>query len=99
MIYRQEKAKRIPHYQISFITNTKGTSLSGKEKTKMRNMKIMNRKAHHKRQTQSKGSKSAPHNMIPNQSLRNKMNTNRILQMHLKLKDQQLKKHTNLVYI
>ena len=87
MIYRQEKAKRIPHYQISFITNTKGNSLSGKEKAKMRNMKIMNGKAHQKRQTQSKARKSAPHNMIPNQSLRNEVSTNRILQMHLKLKD------------
>ena len=52
------KAKRIQHYQTSFTTTAKGTPVSGKEKTTIRNKKIMNGKAYWWRQTQNKGRKS-----------------------------------------
>ena len=37
----QAKAKRGHHYQTSCTRNVKGISLSGKEKTRTRNMKII----------------------------------------------------------
>ena len=45
-LYRQTKAKRIQHHQISFTTNAKGTSLGRKEKPTTRNKKITNGEAH-----------------------------------------------------
>ena len=36
--YRQAKAKRIQHHQTNFIENVKGISLSGKQKTTIRNV-------------------------------------------------------------
>ena len=39
--YRQTKAKRVQHHQSNFTRNVKGTSLSGKQKTTTRNIKIM----------------------------------------------------------
>ena len=38
--YRQAKAKKIQHYQSSFKTNAKGTSLRRKEMATTRNKKI-----------------------------------------------------------
>ena len=35
-LHRQGKAKRIEHHQTSFATNTKGTSLGGKETSKLK---------------------------------------------------------------
>ena len=35
-LYRQAKVVRIQHYQASFITNSKGTSLNGNEKAATR---------------------------------------------------------------
>ena len=41
-IYRQAKAMRIKYQQISFATNVKGISVSGKEKSTTKNKKITN---------------------------------------------------------
>ena len=43
-LYRQGKAKRIQHHQTNFATNTKGTSLGGKEKATTTNKYIQMRK-------------------------------------------------------
>ena len=36
--FQRAKAKRIQYYQISFATNTKGTSLSGEETSNLKNL-------------------------------------------------------------
>ena len=89
-LYIQAKAKRIQHHESSFTTNAKGISLSRKENVITRNKKIMKWECSPKH-TVKVG--SHPHtNMISKlATVRRGEHKCRKWELHLKLRDKQLK--------
>lgn len=86
------KSKRIQHYQASFPTNIKGSSLSGKEKTTTRNKKITMREFIGRGRHKAKVGNHLDKNIISKPTIvRKAEHKSRILEMHLNLKDQQFK--------
>ena len=93
-LYKQAKARRLKHHQCSLTTNGKGISLGGKEKATSRNKKIMKGKLTGKgKQTLQVGRQLSTHKSTA--MVRRGEYKCRMLEMHLKLRDQQLK----LVYV